>query len=308
MLVQENRAVGALVGSACGDSLGAPLEFLPPRNEPISYVKDMVGGGVLRWNPGDFTDDTIMSIAVSEMYLENKKYNQQILIKKWLKWAETSPKDIGNWTSAALRRWARYSGCDELRGENHPVIQMWRDKGSRDAGNGGVMRCMPTAIFEPDPNLRMADTIKICQDTHPDPRCIHSCIAVVEAINALIEGMPKENVIDYVLSIVGNSEVGEVLRESKNTPIHKCANSGYTVDTVKCAFAAFINADNFEDGLIAIVNRGNDADTVGAIAGSLLGAYYGFNSIPKRWLNKLKCGTEIEGMARQLFRIKRGDR
>jgi ADP-ribosylglycohydrolase len=64
-------ALGIIVGAAVGDALGAPLEFLLPRNRE-NWVVDMIGGGVLKWKPGETTDDTAMSLAIAEMYIEKK--------------------------------------------------------------------------------------------------------------------------------------------------------------------------------------------------------------------------------------------
>ena len=57
-------------------------------------------------------------------------------------------------------------------------------------------------------------------------------------------------------------------------------------DTFFAGLWGLVNCDSFEDALIQIVNRGDDADTCGAVTGALCGAYYG--NIPKRWLTKIK--------------------
>lgn len=48
------------------------------------------------------------------------------------------------------------------------------------------------------------------------------------------------------------------------------------------------HAPSFEEGLLAVVNEGGDADTNGAVAGSLLGAKYGYDAIPPRYIEGLK--------------------
>jgi ADP-ribosyl-[dinitrogen reductase] hydrolase len=50
------------------------------------------------------------------------------------------------------------------------------------------------------------------------------------------------------------------------------------------------------------VNQGGDADTTGAIAGAVAGAYYGPEAIPARWLRRLDRGlvAEIGALARRL--------
>lgn len=59
---QLDRVVGALLGTAAGDALGAPYEFGPPRGPELEVV--MNGGGA--WEPGEWTDDTSMAIVIAE--------------------------------------------------------------------------------------------------------------------------------------------------------------------------------------------------------------------------------------------------
>lgn len=45
--------------------------------------------------------------------------------------------------------------------------------------------------------------------------------------------------------------------------------------------------DNFEDAVLSAVNLGGDADTIGAITGQIAGLYYGFDSIPNKFVDGL---------------------
>ena len=60
---QLDRACGALLGTAAGDALGAPYEFGPPRGPELEVA--MTGGGP--WEPGEWTDDTSMAVAIAEV-------------------------------------------------------------------------------------------------------------------------------------------------------------------------------------------------------------------------------------------------
>ena len=52
-----------------------------------------------------------------------------------------------------------------------------------------------------------------------------------------------------------------------------------------------------------VVNLGGDADTTGAIAGAIAGAQYGFEAIPKRWVNGLLLRDELVELSRELFEL-----
>jgi ADP-ribosyl-[dinitrogen reductase] hydrolase len=288
------RIYGAIIGAAIGDALGAPLEFLPSRPEHL-FVRDMVGGGVLKNKPGGITDDTYMALAIMDMYKVMGTYDQKTIIRNWLNWLDTDPKDVGAWTYKVLKEWENTDQYP-LRGAYNPAVQTWLSTGSNNAGNGSVMRCMPTAVFRlRDEKKMVEETIFLSEDTHPDPRCIYSCLVVNKLIQYGINGKSKQEsfklIIDEFSSI--NKEFAEEIAEAPYLPWKDWKNSGYTVDTVKCALAGWLQYDSFEEGLIRVVNRGNDADTVGAVAGSLLGAFHGSKAIPQRWIDKLEKLEEV---------------
>jgi ADP-ribosyl-[dinitrogen reductase] hydrolase len=78
--------------------------------------------------------------------------------------------------------------------------------------------------------------------------------------------------------------------------------TGYVVDTLQTVFHWFFRGRNFEECLTGTVNQGADADTTGAICGMVAGAYYGMESIPRRWIRKMdtKVIAEIESLVERL--------
>lgn len=341
--LQLDRAVGAVVGSAVGDALGAPLEFTGPRRADGSdWIRDMVGGGAFGWKPGETTDDTAMMRCVLEMYLENNgRYDQATLVRKFLQWYDSRPPDVGGWTSFALNTWKRAgvpgtldglelkrdgTACYKPRYRAHnPVLKAYQEKPSGHASNGGVMRCIPTALVH-SPSMRnlLFDAAAICEDTHPAPACVASCQAVVWMGAKLIRDLDKPrsgkmrgrkkgsysiyevwaDVMKVVLDL-GVPDLYKGLREAPSLPWGAWSNSGSSIGTTVSAFAALLQATSFEEGLIAVVNRGNDADTVGAVAGGLLGARFGYRRIPKRWLKALHGHDALRSMAIELWLTKR---
>jgi ADP-ribosyl-[dinitrogen reductase] hydrolase len=290
----KDQIYGTIIGAAIGDALGAPLEFLPARPEHL-FIRDMIGGGVLKHKPGAITDDTDMALAIMGMYKSKGTYDQETIIRNWLDWLDTDPKDVGAWTYKVLKEWEDTNQYP-LRGMYNPAVKIWLAGGSKDAGNGAVMRCMPTAVFRLGDEKKMVEeTIFLSEDTHPDPRCILSCLVVNKLIQYGIKGQSKQDsfnmIIDEFSSI--NKEFAEEIEEAETLPWEDWSNSGYTVETVKCALAGWLQYDSFEEGLIRVINRGNDSDTVGAVAGSLLGAFYGYDNIPERWTNKLEKHKEL---------------
>ena len=61
-----DRALGAYLGLALGDALGATVEFMTPREIAAAHGvhRRIVGAGWLKLAPGQVTDDTTMSLAL----------------------------------------------------------------------------------------------------------------------------------------------------------------------------------------------------------------------------------------------------
>ena len=64
--------------------------------------------------------------------------------------------------------------------------------------------------------------------------------------------------------------------------MERLRTGGYVIDSLACSVWAIQQDGSFEDVLVALVNRGKDADTTGAIAGGLLGVLHGVEAIPSR--------------------------
>ena len=90
----------------------------------------------------------------------------------------------------------------------------------------------------------------------------------------------------------------------RSTRSARISSSGYVLDTLEAALWCFFSTPSFEAGAIKVVNLGDDADTVGAVYGGIAGAYYGFDSIPERWLEALQHKSMIEDTLRGVLRVR----
>jgi ADP-ribosyl-[dinitrogen reductase] hydrolase len=81
-------------------------------------------------------------------------------------------------------------------------------------------------------------------------------------------------------------------------------SGGYVVETYMAAMWAFQTTSSFEECIVAAVNRGHDSDTVGAVAGMIAGAYYGWTNIPARFTKLLQWHDELYTTAVMLHRMK----
>ena len=97
---------------------------------------------------------------------------------------------------------------------------------------------------------------------------------------------------DEVHADIGGICRGNFLRKSRD----EIRSTGYVLDTLEAALWAFFRTENFEAGAVLAVNLAGDADTVGAVYGTLAGAYYGKSGIPTRWFTALQGRQLFDGV------------
>lgn len=265
------RARASYLGLAIGDALGASVEFMTPREIQSTHGihKQMIGGGWLNLKPGQVTDDTEMALALGQALIDGEgDASAAAICEAFSLWMSRKPVDIGN----TVRR-----GIVTYRKKG--LTAMAKDPYA--AGNGAAMRCLPIALVglgKPLEDLK-ALSDRQAHTTHNCTLSDDGTFCVVQLIqSALLEKHNKDRLFEIagdLVSLHGDFAYGS--RRMENP-------SGYIVETLIAVFQAFFETDSFSDCLINVVNRGGDADTTGAIAGMLAGAWYGADSIPQDWL------------------------
>jgi ADP-ribosyl-[dinitrogen reductase] hydrolase len=131
----EDRALGAYMGLAVGDALGATVEFMLPQEIVSQYgCHDKIrGGGWLQLKSGHVTDDTTMALALGECLVKGVPLNALLFAEAFDRWLRSKPVDVGN----TVRR-----GIVNFRLTSNPEAP----ENDLDAGNGACMRLAPLAI------------------------------------------------------------------------------------------------------------------------------------------------------------------
>ena len=91
-----------------------------------------------------------------------------------------------------------------------------------------------------------------------------------------------------------DSALAKAIRDaSESQPVDYLHQEGWVVIASQNALWQLLHAASLEDGVVDTVMRGGDTGTNAAIAGALLGAVYGRNAIPARWVEALlNCRPE----------------
>ncbi|MCL1829322.1 MAG: ADP-ribosylglycohydrolase family protein [Oscillospiraceae bacterium] len=295
MSEKNDRFLGALLGVAVGDALGAPLEFLSAEEIKKRHggeVRDMIGGGWLNVVPGEITDDTEMTLAVAEGIVESHFNPIPAIGRRFIAWYDSGPKDMGDCCRAAIAA-AKERGAENYRDWYRAAQRVHKEKGGRTAGNGALMRTIFPALWYGAEAPAIAGQIAHMTHIH---RHSHLAVTVytiaVEDIIARREAAPerlRERIRHYM------EPVRRLTGGNDPEP------DGYAPNSLMCAVNAVTDTSCFEDALIRAVNLGGDADTIGAIAGGLAGALYGAEAVPQRWTDALDpdITRQIEQLAKK---------
>ena len=287
-----NKYKGCLVGLAVGDAIGTTVEFMDRGTFPT--VTTMTGGGPFNLKAGQWTDDTSMALCLANSLIENG-FDAHDQIKKYIKWKDCGYMsvtgycfDIGGTVNSALSKYQRDSTSPYCGSTNNYA-----------SGNGGILRIAPIPMYFKNYDDAIKYGVLSSEVTHGSNVCIESAVIMTRLLHAVL----NDNITKDACKKLVLSNVIPIFRTTDfiNKPIKDINGSGYVVESLEAALWCFFNTDGFEDAILTAVNLGNNADTTAAIVGQIAGAYYGYDTIPKVWLNKLYWHDSIVDTAAKLY-------
>lgn len=84
------------------------------------------------------------------------------------------------------------------------------------------------------------------------------------------------------------------LDDLKKKSEEEIKSTGFVLHTLEASLWCLLNTNSYRDAVLKAVNLGDDTDTTGAVTGGLAGIIYGFDEIPRDWIDKLKNKDLIE--------------
>jgi poly(ADP-ribose) glycohydrolase ARH3 len=103
---------------------------------------------------------------------------------------------------------------------------------------------------------------------------------------------PRSDEMAQTIDTVKGIKRGRDLRETIRRISSRFSCDVSAMGAVPPALASFLLTESFRDTVVVAVNCGGDTDTIGAMAGALAGAYYGYAQIPDEWLEPLENGPK----------------
>lgn len=309
-----DKVLGAVAGHALGDALGAPFEFgSKGANVYTGSVKDVHlkrGSrfqGIRTGPEGMCTDDTMMALCLLQSLQKNQGlYVESDVITHYAEFAAKC-SFMGRNTKVLLHNIKTEAG---FRKRFHKRFQTQEAKDQQQS-NGCLMRCYPLAFLYLQEGAEWNDVRNAvyCDSvlTNPNEICANACWLYVKAVALALKGNTR-------------SEIRLKIQEEVNALNHACEplklafqkacigehhdvtdKTGWVVHAWYCAFWGLFQFDNYKMAVDAIIGLGpsadkqasfmpgsttkkglkGDTDTNAAIAGALLGAFYGVAEMKK---------------------------
>jgi ADP-ribosyl-[dinitrogen reductase] hydrolase len=330
--------VATLTGLAVGDALGMPFETSRPDDPRLVAWDGGYGSSEYhKLGPGQWTDDTQMSLALARSLIERGVYDPACAAEHYLSDFYKEARGIGKTTHSAM------AAMSPMQGASGPLTPLpWNRSGSLDSiGNGTAMRAAPigllyraprpgTLILGPTWQDRVIELARAAAHwarvdatiTHRTHEAREGAAAVAAGVSFLAAGVVKDKLLLAVVELLEPSDVRFVLEDLWRRRDRGEADLGAViaarplvntdpakgiparvVETVHAAFACFVWTEYFRDAVRRAIRLGGDTDTVGAITGALAGTYYGLENIPRKLVETLERADEIHALEQRLVHL-----
>jgi poly(ADP-ribose) glycohydrolase ARH3 len=302
--VLRTKFLGALVGTAIGDAVGAGFEGRPAaETRAIEVAAD--GKQLLA-----YTDDTHMMIGVAESLVQKEGFDGEHMARVFIRNYELEPwRGYGSGPPSVFRM---------IRdGENwNKAAEKLYHGGSY--GNGSAMRIAPIAVFYYD------DLTILREVAYRSSRITHSHYlgqegAALQAFAVALatgsergESFNQREFLSRLTELCQQEtykkkleSAGMLLGEAdKDKVIGELGNSVEAFNSVPTAIYSFLtHHDSFKAAVLFAASLGGDTDTIAAMTGAISGAYLGIESVPDKWRTKLENQLYIEELAAVLYDV-----
>ena len=297
----QDKVEGLIFGQAIGDALGLSTEFMKVEEVKMHYPNGIYSYSDIvrdkhrsRWEVGDWTDDTDQMLCILDSIIEIKRVDINHIAQNILNWYRDGGMGVGTSTNNVLR-------MPNYASNPHKAAEIvWNMGRKRNASNGAIMRTSILGIWEYKSfNKIKTNTENICKITHYDPRCVGSCVIITYIISCLLNDV--EIILETLIKIANqyDNQIEEYIimgyqNDLSYLDLGNETNLGYTLKTMSAAIWALNFASDFNSGIQQIILEGGDADTNAAVVGSVLGAKFGYSSLPNNLINELLHKSELE--------------
>lgn len=321
--MREEQFTGAIVGLAVGDALGYPAEF----RRRAQLLRELGPEGITAFvalkdhrfsrpmilgpdhPPGTYTDDTQMSIAVARGLLAA---------------GDGSLDDLMEEIGRHFVRWSRLPDNNRAPGEtcmtgcrNLEHGSPWRDAGvAHSKGCGSAMRVTPIGLYYEDLG-QVAEVARASSLlTHGHDAAVEGAAAAAVLVALALRGASPEEMFAEVgrrccPGSVDFAACWARLPGMLVTPPEVALAEGglgeawVAEEAVASAlYCVWRHPDDFRVALLEAVNTDGDSDSIGAIAGAVLGARLGLAAIPAEWVARVEDTEQLQHLGSWLWQAR----
>ncbi|RAX23111.1 ribosylglycohydrolase [Actinomyces sp. Z5] len=316
---QLDRVEGVLLAQAVGDVMGVPYE---PGEVPLEGPAQLLGGGFGDYAPGEWSDDTQMSLYIAEITATGADLTEDAALDEiargWCRWVTVDgATDVGAQTRAVIDAVADTAAAPGIAARMRAAAADLHARTGRTAGNGALMRNGVVGLTRlGDRSATAAAARAVAELTHADPLAGDACVIQAEMIRANVmapawQGMPYFGANALATLDLIPAERREYWHDLFDGGILDAdhyqappAGDGFAVHALGHATLAFIFANRAghrsaaamsgDRGEVArvwmnllldrAVQASQDKDTVGAITGAIAGSYLGASALDPQWV------------------------
>ena len=299
----------ALFGVAIGDALGVPVEMNSRDTLDAQPVQDFLGYREHNKPPGTFSDDSSMTFCLAEALCHG--YDVNDIAQRFVQWYFE-----GYWTPDGQVFGVGKTTQDAVTSlKNGTPPGQSGNYSNTCNGNGSLMRTLPLLFYirEFDIEKRYAITKEVSSITHGYIRGVIACFYYLEFALELLNGQDKQaayritaqRVYDFLVKQqVPKEEIDQLSlllhNDITTQPREAICSLHHVAETIKAAMYCFMKGNDYKETVLMAVNLGDDTDTTAAVAGGLAGLYYGFESIPEKWIQEIKRSGDIKDLCDRL--------
>jgi ADP-ribosylglycohydrolase len=287
----EDKAVGALIGLAIGDSFGDAARMQDNR---VDYGITTDFNKKATWS----TDDTEFALLTAKTLINcHGEITSEDVVNAWFE--DVVVQDEFKRGGASEK-----TAADNLRAGLRPPFS--GKFSTFHMSDGTAMRIPPVGIIcagDPERAIRLAEidaSISHYADGIWGAQAVAAAVSVAmvdgsidEIIQAAMIPIPKDSWLFHNMQVafdIIDSQKGDLI--DSWMLLHdalRASTWATTAEAIPSAFAALKLAHgSFKTGVVVAGNFGRDADTIGAVVGSILGAKYGRSGIMERWVEKVR--------------------
>lgn len=325
----KDKVRGAIVGVAIGDALGMPAESLNPKTIEKYYkwiesyrTPNPKTGTWHKLKRGQWTDDTQLTIAIGESIVRKNGIDFNDMAESHINAFRNSRR---GWGKATIQ------GCQKMMSGTN----WWQAGNPNAAGNGPPMKIAPVGVLYGLDKINHLEMINACINiskmTHGDPRAIIGAILQAYLIGMALKVNDIETLKGYILQLdsmcaklenademswdiyseqsltfqIDRLDLEGKLKEADDSSIRKTFGArAFINESLPFTYAMILKyGQNLKICMEHIINQGGDSDTTGAMAGAILGAFYGYSKFPKQWRWRLEDRARLVKLADNLYEM-----